>query len=108
MKTQAALDGRDRAARQLTSPTPQPEDPGPQASMSTELTCFLFGTVATAFWGLGIAKGVAPRLVWSSAPFLVRKAESPVRYWIAVAFWGCLALGFLVLPVLAWLGLRGK
>jgi hypothetical protein len=70
--------------------------------MSTNLVCFLFGIPATLFWLRGVKKGIMlGRLTgW------VRRDIEPATFWFATAFYGSVALGFLIGPILSWLGIR--
>lgn len=70
--------------------------------MSTNLACFLFGVPATGLWILSLARGTT----YASNTRWVRRSDDPFRYWLFTILWGSVALGLLVAPVLAWLGLR--
>jgi hypothetical protein len=79
--------------------------------MSSELVCFLFGVVATAFWVRTLRKGSTGLGKRRLIPFLNR--DGPVNYsvrtlefWSVMVFYGAIALGLLTLPVLSWLGYR--
>jgi hypothetical protein len=80
--------------------------------MSTDLLCFIVGVILTALWLRGIGKGVMLRIgrrplseltPWSP---LVRKSDRPVHFWVSTVAVSIFPLGFLLLPVLTWLGLR--
>lgn len=70
--------------------------------MSTEAVCFLFGIPATFFWALGLRKG----LMLGVHGRMIRRELDSLPFWIVTVLWGAIALGLLVMPVLAWLGLR--
>ena len=70
--------------------------------MSTNLACFLVGLALVPVWLTGLKRGIMVGLVFG----LVRRVQAPARFWYASAFYGALALGFLVFPLLTWLGLR--
>lgn len=69
--------------------------------MSTNLACFLFGIPATFFWLLGLKRGVM-----QGRTRLVRRNEDPFLFWIIAVFWGSIAVGLWVAPILSWVGLR--
>jgi hypothetical protein len=70
--------------------------------MSTNLICFLFGIPATLLWVRGVTKGVT----YGSNSRWVRRDDDPLRFWFFTLWWGDIALGLVVTPVLSWLGLR--
>lgn len=74
--------------------------------MSTNLTVFLVGVPAVVFWLYGIWKGVMFPLQWKPGHIWARRGSAPVYFWVTSAFWGVLALGFLIMPLLSWTGLR--
>jgi hypothetical protein len=51
---------------------------------------------------LSLARGTT----YASNTRWVRRSDDPFRYWLFTILWGSVALGLLVAPVLAWLGLR--
>lgn len=71
-------------------------------NVSSNLTCFLFGLPATFFWIMGIQKGIMLGLYtrW------VRRSFDPTLFWIFALFYGSIALGLWIAPILSWLGLR--
>jgi hypothetical protein len=78
--------------------------------MSTEQTCFLFGVVMTALWLRGMVKGVMLRIgrrslsdetPWSP---LVRRSAHPGHFWVSTVAVSVFPLGFLIMPVLTWMG----
>ena len=71
--------------------------------MSTNLTCFLFGIPFSIIWAYGLKRGMMAgrKTRW------VRRTEEPITFWVMASFYGSIALGFLIAPVLSWLGLRG-
>jgi hypothetical protein len=82
--------------------------------MSTNLVCFCFGIAATAFWLLGLKRGVSfPILGFPvrGMPLglrggMVHRHTSPGYFWATHLFYGIFALGLLLMPMLSWAGLR--
>jgi hypothetical protein len=80
--------------------------------MGTDLLCFIVGVVLTALWLRGIGRGAMLRIgrrpLSDQSPWspLVRKSARAVHFWVSTATASVLPLGFLILPVLTWLGLR--
>ena len=70
--------------------------------MSTELTCFILGIPASLIWWTGMKKGL---MVGPNARRVLKDFD-PVVFWILAAWWGMIAIGLLVAPILSWLGLR--
>jgi hypothetical protein len=70
--------------------------------MSTELTCFVFGIPATLLWWTCVKKGI---MIGPHAR-RVLKENDPLSFWIIAALNGTIAVGFIIAPVLSWLGLR--
>ncbi len=70
--------------------------------MSTDLTCFVFGIPLTLIWVAMFRKGV------TAGPNLrkVERADDPIRYWMMMGFFGMVFFGFLIMPIVDWLGLR--
>jgi hypothetical protein len=69
--------------------------------MSTETACLLFGSCASFFWISGLRKGVMlGRSGW------IRREDDTFLFWVHALFGGSVALGLIVMPLLAWLGLR--
>jgi hypothetical protein len=80
--------------------------------MNPNLLCFIVGVILTALWLRGLGKGVMLRIgrrplsdqsAWSP---LVRKSVRPVHFWVSTVAVSVFPLGFLILPILTWLGLR--
>jgi hypothetical protein len=79
--------------------------------MGTELACFLFGVLLTAFWLFAVKKGVLPGervtfFVFFGKTGLINRSVNPVRFWLSAAYLGVFAFGPLIMPVLSCLGLR--
>ena len=70
--------------------------------MSTNLTCFVLGIPLTLAWFALVKKG----FVFSPSLRKLYRDEDPVPYWIITVFYGVIFLGFLIMPVLHWTGLR--
>lgn len=70
--------------------------------MSTNLTCFVFGIPLTLAWFALFKKG----FVFGPNLRKLYRDEDPIPYWIITVLYGVIFLGFLIMPVLDWLGLR--
>ena len=80
--------------------------------MSSDLLCFIVGVILTSLWLRGIGRGVMLRIgrrpLSDPTPYtpFIRKSARPVHFWISTVAVSIFPLGFLILPVLHWLGLR--
>ncbi|MBK8478129.1 MAG: hypothetical protein IPL39_18030 [Opitutaceae bacterium] len=70
--------------------------------MSTDLTCFVLGIPLIIIWVVMMRKGVAV----GSRLRKVYREEDPIGFWLWTGYVGMLALGFTIMPVLHWTGLR--
>jgi len=70
--------------------------------MRNDIACFLFGIPAVIFWTIGLRKGV----MFGRSSRWIRKDIEPEVFWPFAVFYGAIALGLLVYPILIWLGIR--
>lgn len=70
--------------------------------MSTNLACLLFGIPATLVWMRAVKRGV----IFGSKSHWVRRDEDPLVFWFFAILYGGIAMGLVVMPIFAWLGLR--
>lgn len=70
--------------------------------MNTDLLCFLCGLPLLALWLGGVRRGVMIGLLFG----LVRRDQTPGRFWPATLVYGVLVLGLVATPSLQWLGMR--
>jgi len=70
--------------------------------MSANLVCLLIGLAATLLWMRGVWRGVMIGLIFG----WVRRADSPLRFWLCAIVYGAIVCGFIIAPMLAWSGLR--
>jgi hypothetical protein len=74
--------------------------------MNSQLACFLVGVVTTIFWLIGIKRGTMLGIFNHWGKWSIRREDEPAAFWVQMAFAGVMALAFLILPVLFWLGWR--